>query len=87
MKESKKKNSKEIAPKDDIESRLEALIGLTAGALRTVAKDTKSKQVRGAENKAIAALSTVGVSQVEIGKLLGVDIHRINDVCKKPKNK
>ncbi|MEK7117223.1 MAG: hypothetical protein AAB861_00420 [Patescibacteria group bacterium] len=70
---------------DGVGGRLEALIALTAGVLRSVAKDPKSKQVSIAEDKAIVALFSVGVPQIEIGKLLGVDTHRVNDICKKLK--
>ena len=83
-----KKNSNKIqnvTPKDGADGRLEALIALTAGILRSVAKDPKSKQISLVEDKAIAALFSVGVPQIEIGKLLGVDTHRVNDICKKLK--
>lgn len=83
----KKKSNKiqDITPKNSMDGRLEALIALNAGILRSVAKDPKSKQVSIAEDKAIAALFSVGVPQIEIGKLLGVDTHRVNDICKKLK--
>jgi len=82
MKNNKTQN---VMPKDGVGGRLEALIALTAGVLRSVAKDPKSKQVSIAEDKAIVALFSVGVPQIEIGKLLGVDTHRVNDICKKLK--
>ncbi len=86
MKKNNEKNQ-QISPKDGIEGRLEALIALSAGILRTTANNPKSKQVSGAEDKAIAALFSIGVPQVEIGKLVGVDTHRVNDLCKKLKKK
>jgi len=82
-----KKSQLTTAPKDGIEGRLEALAALTAGVLREVAKDPKSKQVSGAEDKAISALFSVGIPQTEIGKILGVDINRVNHICKKLKRK
>ena len=77
----------EIAFRDGIEGRLGALIVLTAEILRTIAKAPRSKQVSAVEDKAINALFAVGMPQIEIGKLLGVDTHRVNDLCKKIKNK
>jgi len=87
MSKKNKRKSQQITPKDAIEGRLEALVALTAGVLRTIAKEPKSKQVSGAEDKAIVALYSVGIPQTEIGKILGVDINRVNDICKKRKRK
>lgn len=86
MKKSNKKNQ-DIVSGEGIEGRLEALIALTVGVLHSIAKDPKSKQVTGAEDKAIVALFAVGMPQIEIGKLLGVNTRRVNDICKKLKNK
>lgn len=85
MSKNNSKKNQQTTPKDGIEKRLEALAALTAGVLRAVAKDPKSKQVSGAEDKAIAALFSAGIPQTEIGKLMGVDIRRVNDLCKKLK--
>jgi len=80
-----KKNSKknqQIIPRDDIDGRLEALVALTAGILRTVVKDPKSKQVSGAEDRAVVAMVSAGMTQLEAAKLLGIDMNRVNKVCK-----
>lgn len=81
-----KKNSKknqQITPKDGIEGRLEALAALTAGVLRAVAKDTKSKQaVSGAEDRAVIAMASAGMTQLEVAKLLGIDMNRVNKISK-----
>lgn len=79
----KKNNNKETALKNGVEARLEALIAITAGLMRVTAADLKSKYVSGAEDKAIMALLSAGMPQVETGKLIGVDTHRVNEMCKK----
>jgi hypothetical protein len=81
----KNKGNQEKAPNSGIEGRLDALLALTIGVLREIAKDKKSKQVTGAEAKAIAALNSICMPQSEIGKLLGVDTHRVNEICRKQK--
>lgn len=80
-KNSSKKNQK-ATPKDGIEGCLEALVALTAGVLRTVAKDQKSGQVSGAEDKAVVALVSSGITQLKVAKLLGIDMNRVNKICK-----
>lgn len=79
--------NQQIMPKSSIEGHIEALTALIAGILRVVVKDPKSKQVSGAEDRAIAALFSVNVPQTEIGKVLGVDINRVNHICKRLKKK
>ena len=74
-------------PKGGIEGRLEAMVALTAGIFREIVKDPESKKVTGTVDKVIASLYSAGVPQAEIGKILGVDINRVNHICKILKRK
>jgi len=78
------KKKQEIMSKNGIEGRLEALVALTAGVLRAVAKDPKSKQeqINGAEDKAVIAMVSADMTQLEVAKLLSIDINRVNKICK-----
>ena len=84
MNKKNNKKNQQTSPKDGIEGRLEALAALTVGVLRTVAKDPKSKQVQvsGAEDKAVVAMVSAGMTQLEVAKLLGIDMNRVNKICK-----
>ena len=82
-----KSNKMQPNPMGGVEGRLEALTALAAGILRTIADDPKSKIVTGAEDRAMAAIFSAGVTQSDIGKILGVDINRVSKICKASKRR